>query len=192
MLSRFRKSEVEPPQFNWRETPKGIEFTVPSDNLSPAEYAAKLPADAYRAQAQWLLLKEFLDNGQAESSDKGIHLPSEEVINLETIDQELLGLPEPYPFDIEIRSLGTLNLPDFRYVYQYLQPDRKPLHPKRIGCRPASDQGVGVSADKRTVCPFGGIGCIQYTRRELAKISRSNLLEFAKIKGLANQIRGSA
>ena len=64
MLNLFRKSQSEPP-LNWQETPTGIQFTAPSDNLALIEYAANLPTDAYHAQAQWLLLKELLDNGQA-------------------------------------------------------------------------------------------------------------------------------
>ena len=134
MLNLFRKSESEPPQFNWQETKTGIQFAAPLDDLSPTEYAANLPMEAYHAQAQWLLLKELLDNGQAELSSSGIHLPCEEVYCLSPVEQQLLGLPEPYPFDIEVRSFSTLNQPEFRYNYQFLKPDRKPLHPERIGC----------------------------------------------------------
>ena len=134
MLNLFRKSQSETLQFNWQEIPTGIQFTAPSDHLSLSEYAAKLSTDDYQAQAQWVLLKELLDNGQAELSGMGIHLPFDEVCRLDSVEQELFGLPEPYPFDLEIRSSGTLNEPEFRYNYQFLKPDRKLLHPERIGC----------------------------------------------------------
>ena len=59
---------------------------------------------------------------------------------LNAIEQESLGLPEPYPFYIEIRSFGTLNQPEFQSTktagvsVQFLKPDGKPLHPTRTGC----------------------------------------------------------
>ena len=103
MLTLFDTSKSEPPQFNWQETPTGIQFTVPSSGQSVTEYAENLPADAYQAQAQWALLKELLDNGQAESSDTEVFIPCEEVCRLDSVEQSLIGLPEPYPFDLEIR-----------------------------------------------------------------------------------------
>jgi SNF2 family DNA or RNA helicase/HJR/Mrr/RecB family endonuclease len=184
MLNLFRRSQSEPPQFNWQETPTGIQFTAPSDHLSLSEYASNLSTDNY--QAQWLLLKELLDNGQAELSGIGIHLPADEVCHLDSIEQELLGLPEPYPFDLEIRSFGTLNEPEFRYNYQFVKPDRKPLHPERIGCvlRLTEEWAYLLTHDQFVLLQE----LDAFNEREVAdKSFQSNLLEFAKIKGLANQ-----
>ena len=164
MLNLFRRSQSETLQFNWQEIPTGIQFTAPSDHLSLSEYAANLSTDDYQAQAQWLLFKELLDNGQAELSGIGIHLPSDEVCCLDSVEQELLGLPEPYPFDLEIRSFGTLNEPEFRYNYQFLKPDRKPLHPERIGCILRLTEEWGLSSHTRAVRPSRGVGCLQQTR----------------------------
>ena len=186
MLNIFRGSQSEPSQFNWQETPTGIRFTAPSDHLSPSEYAANLSTDNYQAQAQWLLLKELLDNGQAESSDMEIRLPFDEVCRLDSVEQELLGLPEPYPFDLEIRSLGTLNEPEFRYNYQFLKPDRKLLHPERIGCilRLTEEWAYLLTHEQFVLLEE----LDAFNKREAAdKSFQSNLLEFAKIKGLANQ-----
>ena len=186
MLNLFRKSRSKSPQFNWQETPTGIQFTASSDHRSLSEYAANLPSEAYQAQAQWLLLKELLDNGQAELSGMGIHLSSDEVCHLDSIEQELLGLPEPYPFDLEIRSFGTLNEPEFRYNYQFLKPDRKPLHPERIGCilRLTEEWAYLLTPEQFVLLEE----LDTFNRREARdKNYQSNLLEFAKIKGLANQ-----
>ena len=186
MLNLFRKSQPESSQFKSQETPTGIQFTAPLDYLSLSEYAANLPTDDYQAQAQWLLLKELLDNGQAEPSGMGIHLLSYEVCRLSSVEQELLGLPEPYPFDLEIRSFGTLNEPEFRYNYQFLKPDRKPLHPERIGCilRLTQEWAYLLTYEQFVLLEeldtFNG-------RETADKSFESNLLEFAKIKGLANQ-----
>ena len=186
MLNLFRNSQPERPQFKWQETPTGIQFTAPSDHLSLSEYAANLSTDNYQAQAQWLLLKELLDNGQAELSDVGIHLPSDEVCHLASVEEELLGLPELYPFDLEIRSFGTLNEPEFRYNYQFLKPDRKPLHPERIGCilRLTEEWTYLLTHEQFVLLEE----LDTFNRREARdKSYQSNLLEFAKIKGLANQ-----
>ena len=186
MLNLFRKSQPEPSQFKWQETPTGIQFTTPSEHLSLSEYAANLPTEAYQAQAQWLLLKELLDNGQAELSSTGIFLPSDEVCCLDSVEQELLGLPELYPFDLEIRSFGTLNEPEFRYNYQFMKPDRKPLHPERIGCVLRLTQEWAYLLTHEQFVLLEELDA--FNRREAAdKNFQSNLLEFAKIKGLANQ-----
>ena len=186
MLNLFQKTKSEQPQFNWQETPTSIRFTAPSDHLSLSEYAANLSTDDYQAQAQWLLLKELFDNGQAEPSGMGIHLSSDEVCRLDSVEQELLGLPEPYPFDLEIRSFGTLNEPAFRYNYQFLRPDRKPLHPERIGCILRLTEEWAYLLTNEQFVLLEELDA--FNRREAAdKSFQSNLLEFAKIKGLANQ-----
>ena len=186
MLNLFPKNQSEPPKFNWHGTPTGIEFTSPSNHLSLSDYAANLPTDAYQAQAQWLLLKELLDNGQAEPSDTGIHIPSGEVCRLDPVDQSLLGLPEPYPFDLEIRSSGTLNQTEFRYDYQFLKPDRKPLHPERVGCILRLTEEWVYLLTREQFALLEELDA--FNGREAADNNfQSNLLEFAKIKGLANQ-----
>ena len=186
MLNLFRKSQSKSPQFNWQETPTGIQFTAPLDHLSLSEYATNLSTETYQAQAQWLLLKELLDNGQAGLSGMRIHLPSDEVCRLSSIEQELLGLPEPYPFDLEIRSSGTLNEPEFRYNYQFLKPDRKPLHPERIGCILRLTQEWAYLLTHEQFVLLEELAA--FNRREATdKNFQFNLLEFAKIKGLANQ-----
>ena len=187
MLNLFQKTKSEPLQFKWQDTPTGIQFIAPSDHLSLSEYTANLPTEAYQAQAQWLLLKELLDNGQAESSGMGIHLPSDEVCHLDSVEQELLGLPELYPFDLEIRSSGTLNEPEFRYNYQFLKPDRKLLHPERIGCILRLTQEWAYLLTHEQFVLLEELDA--FNKREAAdKNFQSSLLEFAKIKGLANQI----
>ena len=184
MLNLFRKSETKTFQFNWNETSTGIRFTIPSDNVTLTEYTANLPPDAYQAQVQWLLLKELLDNGQAESSDTCIHISFEEVCRLESLEQELLGLPEPYPFELEIRSYGTFNQPEFRYNYQFLKPDGKPLHPTRIGCvlRLTEEWAYLLTHEQFTLLEELDAFNIRDTADKNFQV---NLLEFAKIKGLA-------
>ena len=186
MLNLFRKNKPEPPQFGWQETPTGIQFTAPSGDLSPIKYATTLPPGAYQAQAQWLLLKELIDNGQAELSDTAVHIPFEEVCRLESVEQELLGLPEPYPFEFEIRSDGTFNQPEFGYNYQFLKPDGKLLHPTRIGCvlRLTKEWAYLLTQEQFTLLEELDAFNTQDTTD---KNFEANLIEFTKIKGLAKE-----
>ena len=190
MLNLFRKDKPNLPKFNWQETPTGIQFTAPSDDLSLTEYANNLTQDAYPAQAQWLLLKEFIDNGQAELSDTAVHIPFEEVSRLQSVEQELLGLPEPYPFEIEIKSDGTLNQPKFRYNYQFLKPDGKPLYPTRIGCMLCLTEEWAYLLTGEQFSLLEKLDAFN-TRDPGNKSFEGNLIEFAKIKGLAKKT-GSA
>lgn len=186
ILSLFPKSKSEPLRFRWQETPTGIQFTTLLDDLSLTEYANTLPRDAYQAQAQWLLLKELIDNGQAELSDTAVHIPFEEVCRLESVEQELLGLPEPYPFELEIRSDGTFNQPEFRYNYQFLKPDWKPLYPTRIGCvlRLTKEWAYLLTQEQFTLLEE----LDAFNARDLENKSfETNLIEFAKIKGLSKE-----
>ena len=184
MLNLFGESKTEPRQLNWRETQTGIRFTAPLDSLSVTEYAENLKVNAYHAQAQWVLLKELLDNGQAESLDLDIHIPCEEVCRLDFVEQSLLGLPEPYPFDLEIGSRGTLNEPEFRYNYQFLRPDRKPLHPQRIGCvlRLTAEWAYLLTGEQYSL--LEELDAFN-NQDEGDKNYEVNLLKFAKVKGLA-------
>ena len=184
MLNLFRKNSSEPQQFSWQEKPDGILFTSPSENLSLTEYASNLPAEAYQAQAQWVLLKELLDNGQAEYVDTGVQIPYAEMCQLESVEQNLLGLPEPYPFDIEIRSHGTLNQPEFQYNYQFLQPDKKPLFPNRIGCILRLTQNWVYLLTHEQFVLLETLDTFN-AREDSEKNYQTNLLEFANIKGLA-------
>ena len=186
MVNLLRRNQFEQPHFNWRETPKGIQFTSPFSHLSFSECAANLPPDAHHAQAQWLLLKELLDNGQAESSEKGIHVASQEVCRLDSVDQSLLGLPEPYPFNLEIRPSGMLYQPEFRYDYQFMKLDGKPLPSQRIGCTLRFTEEWAYLLTEEQFVLLETLDA--FNRREAANKSfQSNLLDFANIKGLAKR-----
>ena len=108
----------------------------------------------------------------------------EEVCHLESVEQELLSLPEPYPFELEIRSYGTLNQPEFRYNYQFLKPDGKPLHPTRTGCvsRLTAEWAYLLTHEQFTL--LEELDAFN-TRDGKIKNFEANLIEFSKIKELA-------
>ena len=181
MFKLFQKKQLAL-QFNWQETPAGVRFTAQPGIPTLTESAPEV----YPARAQWLLLKELVDNGQATLSDTSVHIPCEEIYRLEAIEQKLLGLPEPYPFDIEIGSYGTLNQPEFRYRYQFLKPDGKSLYPTRTGSvlRLTETWGYLLTYEQWTLLEALDIF---NTRGTADKNFETNLIEFSKIKGLARE-----
>ncbi len=190
MLNLFKKNKSESPKFGWRETQAGIQFIAPPDSLTLTKYITNLAPDACQVRAQWLMFKELLDNGQAESSDAGIYIPYEEVCRLDSVEQELLGLPELYPFELEIRSDGTFNQSEFRYNYQFLKSDGKSLHPTRTGCV------LRLTEEWAYLLTYGQFTLLEeldaFNARDAGdKNLEANLIEFAKIKGLAKET-GSA
>lgn len=48
------------------------------------------------------ILSTFHENGLASISDKSLNLSIEDVLNLNEIEKKILGLPDPYPFEIVI------------------------------------------------------------------------------------------
>ncbi len=186
MLKLRKNSRPNPPHFSWKEHASGIRFAPEPAALSLVDYVENLPIDAYHAQAQWLLLQELIDNGQAEASDADVLVPYIAICVLNSEDCQRLGLPEPYPFDLSIRSHGTLNQLGFRYDYQFQEPDRKPLYPKRTGCilRFTEERSYVLSREQYVLLEKLDAFNDQVLER---KSFQANLLEFARIKGLARQ-----
>ncbi|MBF0118911.1 MAG: restriction endonuclease [Desulfobacterales bacterium] len=81
-----------------------------------------------------LLLKELVENGNALLVDGKLRLDFFESTKLSTQDQELLGFPPLFPFDLKIESNGFLQKPDFKYNYRLFTFDGgKELHGHVIG-----------------------------------------------------------
>jgi SNF2 family DNA or RNA helicase len=69
-----------------------------------------------------LLLQELLENGLAQKENEKVFIPHEEICRLPSIDQKILELPDPYPFDIRIDASGMLHESDMQLVlgfYEY-------------------------------------------------------------------------
>lgn len=187
-MNFLRKNSQEHNLFVWNEITDGILFSIPlspKTNLSIDDYVAYIPEKAFAMQAQWLLLKELLDNGQAQIQPNGIIVPHGEICSIVARnEQHLLGLPELFPFDIEIRSHGTLNESGFRYLYRYLTADSKELYPKRTGCVLRLTDEMAYLLTHEQVALLDTIDEFN-ARLDDNKDYPSNLIEFAKIKSLA-------
>lgn len=63
-----------------------------------------------------------MENGLAQKENEKVFIPHEEICRLPSIDQKILELPDPYPFDIRIDASGMLHESDMQLVlgfYEY-------------------------------------------------------------------------
>lgn len=142
---------------------------------------------SYECKAQWLLLKELIDNGEAEQKDNFIIIPNESLFNLPYDDLRLLNLPEAYPYNIKIESRGkTLNQSEFEYIVSYCEDDGTLIFSKRTGCILRVSDQRNYFLTKEQVALLNAIESFNNepgTRKQF----ESNLLKFSEIKELANE-----
>jgi len=82
-----------------------------------------------------LLFQELLENGLAHKEAAEIFIPHEEICRTSSIDQKILNLPDLYPFDIKIDSLGMLQDSDFKLELRYYEYNHgNQLFGNRTGC----------------------------------------------------------
>lgn len=189
-MKLFSKGKQTYLSFIWCETPEGAEFSLRSNNgeeLPFEKWNTILEQNAYEARAQWLLLKELLDNGQAIQTANAVLVPNEELCNLPLIDRQLLNLPEPYLFDIKIESKGrTFNQQEFRYEYGFYEPNGNLIFTKRVGCILRITEQRAYFLTKEQFELLEALDDFNAMPEE-QKTFRDNLLCFAKVKGLAEQ-----
>src|SRR4030067_1456704 len=143
---------------------------------------------SYESKSQWLLLKELIDNGEAEQKDNFIIIPNESLFNLPYDDLRLLNFPELYPYNIKIESRGkTLNQAEFVYIVSYCEDDGTPIFvANRTGCilRVSDQRDYFLTKEQVSL-----INAIESFNNEpgTKKQFESNLLKFSEIKELANE-----
>lgn len=129
-------------------------------HLSFAQEDGTLPVDKWSQLEEtehgprWWLIRELLDNGQAERDDHEVRILHEEVVKLSRSDQQLLRLPDVYPFDIRLDANGTLDQDTFRYeVGFFVHPDGERLPLERTGSILHSDtHEYLLTADQYAFC----------------------------------------
>jgi SNF2 family DNA or RNA helicase len=87
-----------------------------------------------RHAQRWWLIRELIDNEQASVEDTSVEVPNEKIVRLSRSDQQLLQLPDVYPFDIRLDARGALHQDDFRYdIGYFVHPEGKELSLERTG-----------------------------------------------------------
>ena len=69
--------------------------------------------------SQISILFEFVDNGVAVFNEDTCLVEPLEILKLNEIDKQILGLPDEYPYDIYIQSDGQLNQNSFKFKYGF-------------------------------------------------------------------------
>ncbi len=85
--------------------------------------------------AEYTLIQELIENGFAEISDTFVDIEIDDVLKLDALDKQILGLPSEYPFYIYIESNGTLNQNSFKFKYGFYDfvPNGNRLVFRRVG-----------------------------------------------------------
>ena len=80
-------------------------------------------SDWGRLQAEFLsqlaILTELHDNGLADYTENSCEIESRDVLRLSEIDQQILDLPNGYPYEIFVESEGTLTHNSFKFKYGF-------------------------------------------------------------------------
>lgn len=85
--------------------------------------------------SQIAILSELHDNGLADYTESACEIDSLPVLQLSTIDKQILDLPDVYPYEIYIESDGVLTHNAFKFKHGFYDfcPNGTRLHAKRNG-----------------------------------------------------------
>lgn len=131
-------------------------WTATADDIHLTFCGGQLPVEKWERledtdhAARWWLLRELLDNGQATEKGNYVSLSHAEAVRLDETDQQLLTLPTRYPFEICVRSVGTLNQNEFRYDIEFfVQPGGERLLLTRTGSVLYSDEAAYLLGEEQ-------------------------------------------
>lgn len=145
---------------------------------------------------EWPLVRGQLEilasEGKVQEEAEGFLLPHAIAVNLETEVSDILALPAFFPYEIMIRSHGSLGAPSFRYELEYHQYGGASLYGVAV-------QGSYVRLSSKTDYRFNGdqyalVSLVEESNRESRKIrnrgeaSQYNTLQLARIKEQAEKI----
>lgn len=135
------------------------------------------------------VLEQMISEGRGYHTDDGVLVPHEAVADLGEEERAVLRLPEPFPFEVEIRACGSLTDRNFRYQLLFINGKDQPfVNPVRRGAyiRVAEDQEYILTGDLYRL-----VESIERFNARAASIPRTDperLLRFAEITGLARSV----
>lgn len=151
-----------------------------------SEWAEKLQSKEDIVAHQ--LLNQLIDDGNGQSLDNHFLIPHETVAILLQEERDLLAVPEPFPFDIEISALGNLTDPGFKYQYRYMSGGSQSfINPERMGSLlriSEEDNYTLIGNQYRVLEAIDGFNAVSPDKKN----PKSNLLSFGEIKGLMGDI----
>lgn len=137
-------------------------------------------------QNQIFTIAELFENGLAEINANSYHIAATDILNLSYSDKVTLGLPDQYPYELYIQSIGQLNQAEFKVQYGFFDfvPNGNLLIAKRLGPLVyISDTIYLLSNDQFIVCEE--IDSFNYLPNEIKNL-RSSSAMLDKVKVIAN------
>ena len=133
----------------------------------------------------YMPLATLVDNGFATIADNACIVPFENIYLLDADERAILGIPPTYPFQMRLRSDGTLNEPSFWYQLELLThvPDGQLLNYSNPG-NVVIIGGRQYLLTKSQYQLMEAVGAFN-SKDEDAKTTDNNLIEYSIIKNLA-------
>ena len=164
---------------------QNIEFKISDIDAAPS---LESPSDGdSRDYSLRALLSQLIDDGDAVSSDQAVLVPHDVVAKLDAEEKRTLGLPESYPFAIDITAHGRMTDQSFRYEYRFIDAAGQPfVSPVRTGAliKITQEQSYVLSSDI-----FYLVDLLDQFNAGAERADPSEkLLKFAEIKEIANNV----
>ena len=131
----FKPNQIKQshPEISWHATDNGLRFEAPNQDSFEEFISRSAPTD-FISRSQWLLLSELIDNGQAEADGNSVLVSYSELARLGFNECDLLGLPDYYPYDLQITADRDFSSTEFKLNYEFFQGTKPVLDVKRQGC----------------------------------------------------------
>ncbi len=143
------------------------------------------PYDPDLTDTRSSLFHELLENGLAEKENNKILISHEEICRLSPVDQNILNLPDTYPFEIKIDPDGLLQSPDFKFKLRFFEYNNgNQLFGKREGCILTLDDEIQylLLPDQYLLCK-----AVDEFNSQPGKELPTNLIELSNIKELSKK-----
>ncbi|MCS7074209.1 MAG: hypothetical protein NZ108_07065, partial [Bacteroidia bacterium] len=135
--------------------------------------------------AQFSILYELYENGRADFTQYECLIETLEILKLNEINKQILGLPEEYPFELYIQSDGQLNQTSFKFKYGFYDfaPNGTRFQTIRNGAiLSIQDKNYLLSEAQYQICEaLDEFNRLPESERTFSK----NLIRFADIKSLS-------
>ncbi len=170
---------------NWKVNNDTIEFSFINDDNELVNIEVLEENLTSENFSSYLLLKELVENGQADIKDDKFFIGNVELTQLKELDQRILELPPLYPFEIRVDSDSQLHLADFSYKWYFCEHKLgQPIIAKKTGCilELETNESYILSYEQYELCEI----LDEYNRIPSKKKSiEINYEYFDKIKDLA-------
>ena len=134
------------------------------------------------------VLRQLVDEEIAFSQDHYVVVPHTTIAELPFEELHSLSLPEYYPFEVEIRSSGTLADRDFKYIYHFLNGNEQPF---------VNIKRTGTYTEITSMQTYLITGSLYYLLEKIdafnkqpqeTKSGKDNLIQFAQIRKLSQSV----